>query len=100
MCPRLSPRSPRRSHAWTKDRTLCTWTRATAHFSISTHSPMSIHSSISIRFRDIDTYDQSLNLILGGQEHELQMRTAELIEDNATQALELLNRYATSSRRS
>jgi transportin-3 len=34
----------------------------------------------------------------GGQEHELTMRTAELIEDNAQQALELLIRYATSSR--
>jgi transportin-3 len=36
--------------------------------------------------------------MLGGQEHELTMRTAELIEDNAQQALELLIRYATSSR--
>jgi hypothetical protein len=36
--------------------------------------------------------------MLGGQEHELTMRTAELIEDNAQQALELLVRYATSSR--
>lgn len=34
----------------------------------------------------------------GGQEHELTMRTAELIEDNAQQALELLVRYGTSSR--
>jgi transportin-3 len=38
--------------------------------------------------------------MLGGQEHELTMRTAELIEDNAQQALELLIRYATSSRTS
>lgn len=36
--------------------------------------------------------------MLGGQEHELTMRTAELIEDNAQQALDLLIRYATSSR--
>ena len=36
--------------------------------------------------------------MLGGQEHELNIRTAELIEDNAQQALELLIRYATSSR--
>jgi transportin-3 len=38
--------------------------------------------------------------MLGGQEHELIMRTVELIEDNARQALELLIRYATSSRTS
>lgn len=37
--------------------------------------------------------------MFGGQEHELTMRTAELIEDNAQQALELLIRYATSSRK-
>lgn len=36
----------------------------------------------------------------GGQEHELTMRTAELIDDNAQQALELLIRYGTSSRMS
>jgi transportin-3 len=36
--------------------------------------------------------------MLGGQEHELTMRTVELIEENAQQALELLIRYATSSR--
>ncbi|OAL47837.1 ARM repeat-containing protein [Pyrenochaeta sp. DS3sAY3a] len=39
----------------------------------------------------------SYSLMLGGQEHELTMRTAELIEDNALQALDLLVRYATSS---
>jgi hypothetical protein len=38
--------------------------------------------------------------MLGGQEHELNMRTVELIEDNAQQALELLIQYATSSRMS
>jgi transportin-3 len=38
--------------------------------------------------------------MFGGQESELTMRTAELIEENAQQALELLVRYATSSRRS
>ena len=38
--------------------------------------------------------------MLGGQEHELTMRTAELIEDNAEQALKLLVAYATSSRKS
>lgn len=37
--------------------------------------------------------------MLGGQEHELTMRTAELIEDNAEQALKLLVAYATSSRK-
>ena len=37
--------------------------------------------------------------MLGGQEYELTMRTAELIEDNAQQALDLLIRYATSSRK-
>ncbi|KAF5845392.1 hypothetical protein GGP41_003007 [Bipolaris sorokiniana] len=39
----------------------------------------------------------SCSLMCGGQEHELTMRTAELIEDNAQQALELLVRYGTSS---
>ena len=37
--------------------------------------------------------------MLGGQEHELTMRTVELIEDNAEQSLKLLVAYATSSRR-
>jgi transportin-3 len=36
--------------------------------------------------------------MFGGQEHELTMRTAELIDDNAQQALELLIQYGTSSR--
>lgn len=48
--------------------------------------------------RGADTCYQSYSLMLGGQEHELTMRTAELIEDNALQALDLLVRYATSSR--
>lgn len=38
--------------------------------------------------------------MLGGQEHELTMRTAELIEENSQQTLDLLIRYATSSRTS
>jgi transportin-3 len=38
--------------------------------------------------------------MFGGQEHELNMRTAELIEGNAEKALQLLVQYATSSRTS
>lgn len=36
--------------------------------------------------------------MFGGQEHELTLRTAELIDNNAQQALDLLIRYGTSSR--
>lgn len=85
--PRLSPRPPRRSHAWTKD---CTHsTSARAALLSSTHDSMSAVSMCLSR---------NISLMLGGQEHELTMRTSELIEDNAQQALELLIRYATSSR--
>jgi transportin-3 len=35
--------------------------------------------------------------MLGGQEHELTMRTVELIEDNAQQALQLLGTHNSST---
>src|SRR6478735_9354677 len=87
---RFPPCSARRGHTWPENRSYSTFGRNTM---LHHQPPTSISSPW---YRGITSESQSNAWIC--QETELQMRTSELIEENAQQALNLLVQYAQSSR--